>query len=97
MISIKVKGVADIGSLMKGGREQQISLPEGSSLRDMLLVLAEGSGDDFRDKIFLRDSEEARSDVRLLINGRDYIFLNRLDTKLRDQDHISILPLLGGG
>lgn len=96
MIVITVKGVADIGKLIGPRGEQEIVLPPGSTLRDLLKLLGEKCGEAFRKRIFTGNGE-IRKDLRLLLNGRDIIFLAGLETALHDGDRFSILPPLAGG
>ena len=97
MIHVTVKGAADIGKLMYDGREQAIALPPGSTLHDLLEVLAGKYGEVFVRRIYQAGNKELRKDLWLLVNGRDIVFLNGLKTGLHDEDRISLLPLLAGG
>ncbi|MFO8191580.1 MAG: MoaD/ThiS family protein [Bacillota bacterium] len=100
MVKVKVKAVASICDLVAGGADQEIRMPAGSTLADLLQKLIADSGEKFRRRIFLEDSQESdvvRKDIRLLINGRDYIFVEGLDSLLEDGDRVSIMPLMGGG
>lgn len=100
MVKVKVRAVANIGKLVAGGTEQMVVLPGGSTLGDLLAKLAAESGEEFRRRLFSDNDEEAgavRKDIRLLVNGRDYFFVNGLDSVLEDGDTVSIMPLMGGG
>jgi molybdopterin converting factor small subunit len=35
--------------------------------------------------------------IRLMVNGRDIAFLNRLETELQEGDEVLILPPVSGG
>jgi len=101
LIKVKVRAVANIGKLVAGGAEQEVNVPDGSTLADLLHKLAADSGEEFRRRLFSDSDEEedgsVRKDIRLLVNGRDYIFVNGLDSVLEDGDTVSIMPLMGGG
>jgi len=100
LVKVKVKVVANICDLVAGGADQEISMPADSTLADLLQKLIADSGEKFRHRIFSEDSQESdvvRKDIRLLINGRDYIFVEGLDSLLEDGDRVSIMPLMGGG
>ncbi len=94
MIKVTVKGVAEIGKMLKAGGEQVVELPIKASLNDLLDILAENASEELIKH--LRDEKSTKT-LRLLINGRDIAFLQGLETELQDQDRISILPLLSGG
>ena len=98
MISVTARGVADIGKLMGGGRgELTITLPSGSTLKDLLAELVERYGPALARRLYEADSLELRKDLRLLLNGREITFLNGLATALKNGDHLSLIPPLAGG
>lgn len=76
---------------------QEITVPEASTLRELLDVLAARFGEDFRKIIYRGESKELRRGLRPLINGRDICVLGGLDVELQEGDRISLLPPLSGG
>jgi molybdopterin synthase sulfur carrier subunit len=48
-------------------------------------------------KSFVDPSGNLESHVVILVNGRNYLFLDGLNTKLKDGDQIVISPPLSGG
>ena len=48
-------------------------------------------------KSFVDPAGNLESHVVILVNGRNYLFLDGLKTKLKDGDHIVISPPLVGG
>lgn len=48
-------------------------------------------------KSFVNPSGNLESHVVILVNGRNYLFLDELKTKLKDGDQIVISPPLVGG
>ncbi|MFX1449162.1 MAG: MoaD family protein [Promethearchaeota archaeon] len=48
-------------------------------------------------KSFVKPSGNLESHVVILVNGRNYLFLDGLKTKLKDRDQIVISPPLIGG
>jgi len=97
MIIVKVKGVADIGKMMNAKGEQDIALPDGPTLRDLLDILSDRFGEAFKGRIYEIGSKELRKDLRLLLNGKDISFLSGLETELHDGDRFSLVPPLAGG
>ncbi len=98
MLKVTAKGVADLGKLMGGGRgEAALTLPPGSTVKDLLAVLIAKFGPALGQRLFMADGLELRKDLRLLLNGREITFLNGLATELKNGDHLSLIPPLAGG
>lgn len=96
MICVKVKAALGIAKIL-GGREQEICLPEASRLANLLEVLEKKYGKLLIDYLYLDKDMKLRPEVQLLLNGRNIIFLDGLNTKLNDGDELFLLPLMGGG
>ena len=74
-----------------GVRERAISIKEGSRLSDLLQQLSYVYGSTFQ-----AEAENMRW-LRILVNGREYSLLNGMETILKHQDEIVILPPIAGG
>jgi molybdopterin synthase sulfur carrier subunit len=72
-----------------------IEVPQGSSLSDLISNIDDSVGSNVFEKLIERN--ELRSGFRILVNGRNINYLNRLDTKLSDGDLVTIMPIAGGG
>lgn len=96
MISVSVRGIAHIGRLLGKG-DNTVFLPQGSRLSELLDLLAEKYGRPFEDTLYTGQGKELNKHTRLLLNGQDIAFLNGLDTVLKEGDHFSIIPPVGGG
>lgn len=66
-----------------------------STLRELLLKLSELYGEKFRNKVF--DGENLSKEIIILVNGRHVVHLEGLDTRLMENDEISIFPVVAGG
>ncbi len=64
-------------------------------LRELLTQLAERYGRPFRRAVF--DGEALHGEIIILVNGRNVRHLQLLDTLLRDDDEVSIFPMIAGG
>ncbi len=79
------------------GRKREVfELPEGSSVGDLMDIVAGKYGDPFRRYVF--DSEMRVWDyLRFMLNGISVSSLEGFDTVLGDGDVMAILPPIGGG
>lgn len=80
-----------------GESEVKISVPEQSTLQELLLKMVDTWGDELASHLFEPNSTSPLPHIRLMVNGQDIAFLNRMETVLQDGDEILILPPVGGG
>jgi len=96
MINVKVRTILTLKKILGSG-EIQLPLPEKSSLGELISTLVGWSGDELASHIFEPNSKKLRPYIRLMVNGRDIAFLDRMETVLQDGDEILILPPVSGG
>jgi sulfur-carrier protein len=99
VITVNVRTILTIKKILGKG-EFDVSVPEGSSLDDLLSHMIRTWGDQLSSYLLNLDSKgdtrQARL-VRIMINGRDIEFLNGLETVLHEGDEVLILPIVSGG
>jgi molybdopterin synthase sulfur carrier subunit len=77
-----------------GEKSMRVALKPPPTIKNLLDILC--TSRDRYAQIF-DDSGRLRSDVKVLRNGRNVVFLNGLDTQLDDGDKIAIFPQVVGG
>jgi len=92
MSTVTVKLFANLRELA-GTRELKV---EASTIEEVLKKLIEKFGESFRKELFV-EGNKIRDEYLLLLNGKNFEFLDGLKTKLKDNDVIAILPPVGGG
>ena len=83
-----------------GSHEFLISLPEGSSVSDIISFLEYKYGNAFSDFIREPDRKDVNGlhwKVQYILNGRNVGFLNGRDTVCRDGDELFLLLPVSGG
>ncbi|MBC8498879.1 MoaD family protein [Candidatus Bathyarchaeota archaeon] len=95
MIRIDVNYFSNVRALT-GESGSTLELPERSSVRDLLIIVAARYGDELREYLFT-DEGGLHSHVVVILNGRGVGVLEGLDTALDDGDRVAILPSIGGG
>jgi len=83
------------GALARIAGEKRVTV-EAGLLGHVLETLASGHGEEFRDRLF-DDGGRPRRFINIYVNGRDYRFLDKLDTVLREGDIVALLPAVSGG
>jgi sulfur-carrier protein len=82
-----------------GKREETLSFQEGEriTVNVVLKTLKEAYGKKFTEYVYDAETEQVRSFLHLLINGRSASTMNGLQTIVKDGDVLAILPPVGGG
>jgi molybdopterin synthase sulfur carrier subunit len=96
LITVKVRTILDLKKIIGSG-EVVLSVPEQSTLQKLLATMAKRWGEELSPRLFESNSVSALPYIRLMINGQDIAFLNRLETELQEGDEILILPPVAGG
>jgi len=91
-LKVTVKAFATLRNVFNGRAIVELNLPEGASLEDLIKRL-EGFGFEIRSP----KSGELDPTIKILINGREAIYLDGLKTRLKDGDVIAFIPPVGGG
>ena len=83
------------GALARIAGEKRFTVEVGP-LGEVLDALASGYGEEFRDRLF-DDGGRPRRFINIYVNGRDYRFLDKLNTVLQDGDVVALLTAVSGG
>ncbi len=82
--------------LANAANNQSEALAEGDTLGEALNNLTERFGTKFKRTLF-DDSGRTKSFINIYVNGKDMRFIEGLETKLKRDDEILILPAVSGG
>jgi sulfur-carrier protein len=96
MITVKIRTILTIKQVLGKG-ELEFSIPEQSTLSDLVALLVGRWGDELSSLILDPRSHAVLPHIRFMVNGRDIAFLNRMETVLRDGDEVLMLPPVSGG
>ena len=76
--------------------ETILSIDDESVIRDVLEQLATKFGSKFEEMIY-KTSKNLSQYVLITINGRDIRLFNGLETKIKINDEIALIPAIAGG
>ncbi len=76
-----------------GHQEEEVNLSDEATVRDLVHLLAEKYGDEFRDNCLTSDLE-LKPLARIHLNGRDINEIDGLDTWLDDNSEVFVALLL---
>ena len=96
MIKIKVYTIMELKKIC-GQREFELSVPRGSTVKDLLSLMINKWGDPLASHLYKPGTDSVLSHIRLMVNGRSIEFLKGMETILQDGDEFQMLPLVAGG
>ena len=85
-----------IPSVLNGGGGEKKIVVDANTLSDAFTKISETMGDDFKRRVLNSDGTP-RSLINIYINGKNAKFSSGLDTELKENDEIYILPAVAGG
>lgn len=91
---VRVRFSAALNSVTKE-RETNIEITEDITVRELINKLIEKYGAELEKRLL--DKGELRRFVNLYVNGDDIRHSGGLDTTVKNDDEISILPAVSGG
>ncbi|MEM0057756.1 MAG: MoaD family protein [Candidatus Bathyarchaeia archaeon] len=95
---VKVEYLGHIREIIHSGREEELDMPEGASLGDLLFMLAEKYGEPFKKAVYEPGGADVKQSFIITVNG---YLLNQLEngvqTKLKHGDHIILMSIVSGG
>jgi len=96
MITVKVRTILAIKKILGKG-EIELSVPEKSTLQELVTTLVNNFGDDLASLLLESETRNVLPHIRLMVNGRDIAFLDGMETALQSGDEVLILPPVSGG
>jgi len=89
--------VGHVRNIIGSGREEEVEIKEEASIADLLMVLSEKYGELFKKAIYQRGGTDVKPNYVITVNGYLLNQLSGIETKLRNGDHITLLPIVSGG
>jgi len=69
---------------------------EATTVSQALTALSTRYGETFHEKLYDPNGKPRRF-INIYVNGRDYRFLQKVDTELSPNDEVSLIPAVSGG
>jgi len=86
-----------IRNLIGSNREEEFEVKEGASISDLLMILSDKYGESFKKAVYEKSGADVKSNYIITVNGYLLNQLKGLETKLRNNDHVTLLPIVSGG
>jgi MoaD family protein len=96
-VEVKVEYLGHIRNIIGSVREEEVEIRDGSSVADLLMVLSEKYGGPFKKAVYEKSGTDVKSNYIITVNGYLLNQLKGLETELKNNDHVTLLPIVSGG
>jgi MoaD family protein len=96
-LKIRVEFLGHVRNIIGSEREEEVEIVEGASVADLLNVLSEKYGAPFKQAVYEKRGADVKSNYIITVNGYLLNQLKGLETKLKNNDHVTLLPIVSGG
>jgi molybdopterin synthase sulfur carrier subunit len=96
-LRVKVEYLGHIKNLVGSRREEEVEISDDSSISDLLIVLSEKHGESFKKAVYEAGSKDIKSNFIATVNGYLLNQLNGVETKIKNGDHVVLMPIVSGG
>jgi len=96
-LKVKVEYLGHIRNIIGSGRQEEVEIEEEASIADLLMVLSEKYGQPFKKAVYEKRGTDVKSNYIITVNGYLLNQLSGIETKLRNGDEITLLPIVSGG
>jgi molybdopterin synthase sulfur carrier subunit len=96
-LRVNVEYLGHIKSMLGNRREEEIDVDDDASICDLLTVLSEKHGKSFKEALYEAGGKDLKSNFIATVNGYLLNQLNGVETKLKNGDHVVLMPIVSGG
>ncbi|MCJ7559221.1 MoaD/ThiS family protein [Candidatus Bathyarchaeota archaeon] len=96
-MKVTVEYLGHIKGIIGVEQAEKLELKDDASVGDLLFLLAEKHGENFKKAIYEPSCLDLKSNFILTVNGLLLNQLNGIETKLKDGDRVVLMPIVSGG
>jgi MoaD family protein len=96
-VKIKIEYLGHVRNLLNTTRKEETELNENSTIQDLLNTLAKKHGEPFKKAIYEPGSSDLKANFIATLNGHLLNQLKGVNTKLKNNDNVTIMPIVSGG
>jgi len=96
-VKIKIEYLGHVRNLLNTKRQEEIEINENSTIQDLLNILSEKHGEPFKKAIYEPGSQDLKANFMATVNGHLLNQLKGINTKLKNDDNVTIMPIVSGG
>ena len=96
-VKVKVEYIGHVRNILGVEREEELDVSESASVADLLMILSEKYGEAFRKAFYEKGGSDVKSNFMVAVNGYLLNQLKGVETKLKNGDHVALMPVVSGG
>ena len=96
-LKVKVEYLGHIKNITQNRREEEVEMTNNSAVVDLLNHLSKEYGEPFEKAIYEPKAADLKPNYIVTVNGYLLNQLKGIQTKLKNGDHIALLPIVSGG
>lgn len=93
----KVEYIGHIKGITQNKREEEIQMKDDATITDLLVLLSRKYGEPFKKAIYEPKGTDVKPNYIITVNGYLLNQLKGLETRLKNGDNVTILPIVSGG
>jgi molybdopterin synthase sulfur carrier subunit len=97
ILNVTVEYLGYIKQTLGVEQAERVQLKDDASAANLLLLLAEKHGEPFKKAIYESKGLDLKTHYIMSVNGLLLNQLNGIETKLKDGDHVVLMPVVTGG
>jgi MoaD family protein len=96
-LKVKVEYLGHIKNIIGSKRQEEIEIEDDSSIADLLMLLSKKYGEPFKKAVYESGGLDVKSNFMATVNGYLLNQLKGVKTKLKNGDHVTLMPVVSGG
>ncbi len=96
-LKVKVEYLGHIKNITQNRREEEVEMANNAAVVDLLNLLSKEYGEPFEKAIYEPKAADLKPNYIVTVNGYLLNQLKGIQTKLKNGDHIALLPIVSGG
>ncbi len=96
-LRIKVEYLGHVKNLTNNVRQEEIQIEDPATVTEVLTLLAGKYGEPFKKAIYEPEASDVKPNYIITVNGYLLNQLKGIQTRLKNGDHVMLLPIVSGG
>lgn len=96
-MKVKVEYLGHIKNIIGSKRQEEIEIEDHASIADLLMLLSKKYGEPFKKAVYEFGGLDVKSNFMATVNGYLLNQLKGVETKLKNGDRVTLMPVVSGG